>query len=130
MESNTANNTPTRITDEDLKRLEELDANAAPAPWSVDYMYGAIRHVQRNVDLEAFCDPSDIKDTEHTPGRYDGTFLGELRNMLPGLLARLKAAENVIQAKCNCSSLGDSYTGKRCPEMDAQTAWRKAKGEL
>jgi hypothetical protein len=46
-------------------------------------MYTAVRHCQRNVDI-------DVEDGFNEPDRYDGTCIAELVNMLPRIIAALR----------------------------------------
>lgn len=84
----------------DKDRIAELlaiEKTMEPAPWSTDYLYGAIRHITRNVDSDAFAS-EDWGKTGNAPGRYDGTPLAKLRNSLPELLDTLTAALRVVAA--------------------------------
>lgn len=74
-----------------IQTLERIDAEMSPAPWCVDAVSAAIRHVQKNTEvmedaLEYADDPSGS-----LPSRYDGESLGRLRNLLPEIIAHLKA---------------------------------------
>ena len=68
-----------------IKKLEALEADLN-LPFCPVWMYEAVRHCQRNMDLE-------VEDGFNEPGRHDGAAIGELVNMLPTIIAALKAQE-------------------------------------
>jgi len=67
--------------DDLIKKLEELEAGFN-LPICPSWMYTAVRHCQRNVDI-------DVEDGFNEPDRYDGTYIAELVNMLPSIIAAL-----------------------------------------
>ena len=54
-------------------------------PLCEGYMYGAIRHVTRNVETECF--HQEHEGECGTPGRYDGAGMAKVLNAAPALLA-------------------------------------------
>lgn len=76
-----------------LDELKAIEASfEAKAPWNEDALYAAIRHVHRNTDImEDTLDGSKLDD-RGLPGRYDGTPLARLRNILPRVIAALEAS--------------------------------------
>ena len=85
----------------DTAILDELKAIEASfesmAPWSENALSAAIRHVQRNTDV--MYDALDGSDEQGLPGRYDGTPLARLRNILPRVIGALEAANHPLPAQ-------------------------------
>lgn len=69
-----------------VAELEKLDSVATPAPWPHDYCQGAVRHISKNVDQDAFYDGSFDGWSRYN----DGPLIAAARNALPALLAELK----------------------------------------
>ncbi len=82
----------------DIEKLREKEKELARAPWCPEYLYSAIRHVQRNCDFECFDHQGDAADDCNQPNRYDGRPLAAIRNAVPAMLdeiERLRAQEAV-----------------------------------
>ncbi len=81
--------------DELRSQLLALDCEIASGPWNEEHMYGAVRHVTRNVDSSAYCndcpDEEDGREEHKFFSIYDGTNLAKLRNLLPEILKALKS---------------------------------------
>lgn len=87
-----------------------------PGPWSRSWVYGAIRHVCRNVDSDAFWSPDEGEDTEtanwpdyYTPGDVD------LITAAPELLEACQLMETAIATgEVTCDVLnGRFWTAKK-----------------
>lgn len=68
-------------------------------PLNSDCVYGAVRHVCRNVDHDAFC---FVEGEHNSLSRNDGTNIANLVNVIPELLEeikRLKVLEKGFYAK-------------------------------
>jgi len=77
-----------------IARLEVISAAfEQPAPWCIAALSGGIRHLQRNCDvMEDYQEDASEEDKSgNLPGRYDGEPLAQLRNLLPDIIASLKA---------------------------------------
>lgn len=62
------------ISEEELQALEKLAQEASGGKWCSDWCYSAIRHVQRNCDIE--CGTHSGTDDECNQfGRYDGPYI-------------------------------------------------------
>ena len=87
-----------RLTDDELSEIIALEASMSPAPWSVQALYAAIRHVQRNTDvMDDVQDYAEEPDkSANLPDRYDGEALAKLRNYLPRLLAELSRLSRLV----------------------------------
>lgn len=77
----------------ELRAIEEQFESRAP--WSESALYSGIRHVQRNTDIfeDALYYEEGGGEGIQTPGRYDGTPLAKLRNILPRLISALEAQQ-------------------------------------
>lgn len=69
---------------------------AAPGPWSEECVYGAIRHVDRNVDHDMYCECGRRPESKMF-GRYDGPFIAHSRTDIPALLDHANSADKVIE---------------------------------
>jgi hypothetical protein len=82
----------------DLDKLKELCEKATPGPWSRSWIAGAIRHINRNVDFDAFWFPTDEEkknlDRVNYPSRHepDYDFIVISRTALPQLIQALEKA--------------------------------------
>ena len=78
----------------DLAAIRTDLAELGNVNYCPDYMYQALRHVQRNCDLECGTHPWDGPDEDacHSPGRYDGTAIARLLAAIPALLAAVEEA--------------------------------------
>ena len=47
------------LTPEVLADLRAKAEKATPGPWPENYVWGAVRHIDRNVDRSLFCDDAD-----------------------------------------------------------------------
>lgn len=74
-----------------IARLAALRAECEQRPICEDYAYQAIRHINRNCDMqcESHADGSECVEW----ARYDGTALAVLWNEWPAILHALKVAE-------------------------------------
>ena len=84
------------MTDDELKALEALAEKATTGPWSERWLYGALRHINRNVDRDCFIDDADLPDGARWPGKEDAAFISACRTAVPALIAevrRLQARE-------------------------------------
>jgi len=73
-----------------LERLIELEKKATPGPWEKKWLYGALRHINKNVDWDAFYSgPDEIE----TPDKDDAEFISEMRNQLPELLSTFTSTQ-------------------------------------
>jgi hypothetical protein len=68
-------------------------------PWCSEYLYGAIRHVQRNVDRESLLGgdcPTHGSDYDHCsgPGMYDGPYVALMHP--PVALALAESLESFV----------------------------------
>jgi hypothetical protein len=61
-------------------------------------MYTAVRHCQRNVDI-------DVEDGFNEPDRYDGTCIAELVNMLPSIIAALRQPQTDVDEDIRATAL-------------------------
>lgn len=92
---------------DDLAMIAQVDAaiqTLALGPWCPDWMASAIRHLDKNCDLDCFADGHSY-DARHSvsgevvacnrPGRYDGNSLAIIRNNIERLieLAKLGAVK-------------------------------------
>lgn len=82
------------MTNEELHTLECLELEAADAPWSEEWCYGACRHIDKNVDPTCFYEG---KGNGNGWGRYDGTFIARLRNAAPHLFAEIRELRAEVQ---------------------------------
>jgi hypothetical protein len=74
------------MTAEEIAELRAKLKGITPLPWCAGWMSGAIRHVVRNVDTDAFHDhDGDIEDCAG-PDRYDGDAIAAVMNAAPRLL--------------------------------------------
>jgi hypothetical protein len=81
---------------------------AAPGPWSVSWLYGALRHINRNVDFDAFwsTDPDEDRDKAIWPEKTDAAFIAASSTQRAGELEALKLAVSVINTmmdNCACN---------------------------
>jgi len=78
------------MTEEQIAELERLEREATQAPWPLDYVQGAVRHISRNVDRDSFYIMSE-GDPDFWWGRHtDGPLIVAMRNALPRLLEERK----------------------------------------
>lgn len=62
------------LTPEVLADLRSKAEKATPGPWPENYVWGAVRHIARNVDRSLFCD--DAEDATFNWNRYtDGHYI-------------------------------------------------------
>jgi len=55
--------------------IRKLATEANPGPWCTSYAYAAIRHVQRNCDIDVECDRHADRDDCLSFGMYDGPYV-------------------------------------------------------
>lgn len=91
---------PAPTTAEEREKWAAMDKQAAMPPWDADWCYGACRHIEKNVDTDAFYDGEGSGWNRH-----DGPFIAEMRNAFPRLLAdvdraavRVAEVERVVEA--------------------------------
>jgi hypothetical protein len=88
----------------DLDKLKELCEKATPEPWSRSWIAGAIRHINRNVDFDAFWFPTDEEkknlDRVNYPSRHepDYDFIVTSRTALPALISAYEKAREALKA--------------------------------
>lgn len=104
------------ISREQVEELRKLEKSMSVPPWSIDYLYGAIRHIERNVDIGAFVSEG-WSEKGGSPGKYDGTALAQLRNAIPELLDTLDAALKVIAAAKKFKHHNDINHCGQCQEL-------------
>lgn len=89
------------MSDDVTKALAKLEADVdqITKPLSPSWMAGGIRHLNRNVDYEAFWsqDDQDSGDGD-APDRYEGKHMARVLNAAPALLAIARAAAELMQA--------------------------------
>jgi hypothetical protein len=93
----------TPLTREQLDKLAEAESKLTCAPWCRSFMYGAIRHVMRNCDIE--CDHGE-PCPEGAPDRYDGEALADLRNAAPALIAMARRGMELEDVLLGIASKG------------------------
>lgn len=78
-------------------KIRELATKAAPGPWCPDYTYAAIRHVQRNCDLDFDCDVHTDRDQDQCRafGMYDGPYVAMWHPGVALLVAELLDANAI-----------------------------------
>ena len=79
------------MTDIDIHGLKAA-AQKLSLPLSPSWMAGGIRHLDRNVDCDAFWNEPEGGDG-FAPGRYEGETMATVLNAVPALIERLEAAE-------------------------------------
>lgn len=75
-------------------RTEEIKGRLkaiSPAPWCKEYCYSAIRHVERNCDIECGEDHGDEMCNRF--GRYDGKAIAQFPEDIAFLLAEIERLE-------------------------------------
>ena len=77
---------------EQIKTRAEKFADLCP-----DYMYRAIRHLERNCDVECEAAEEDENHVCNHPDRYEGEDMAKVLADVPKLLAALEAVEEVAQ---------------------------------
>ena len=85
----------------EVDRIEALANAATEGPWNLAWISGALRHINRNVDFDAFMDEEDYKRLDEDGHKYpqrrqeDYVFVTESRTAIPYLIAlvREQAAE-------------------------------------
>lgn len=82
------------MTDIDIHGLKAA-AQKLSLPLSPSWMAGGIRHLNKNVDSDAFWDEPEGGDG-FTPGRYEGETMATVLNAVPALLALADAAEMLV----------------------------------
>lgn len=83
---------------ETARRVLDLDAKMTPSPWPEDYWYGAIRHIQRNVDADSFYSPDEGTEPWCGPARDEGTLIAQMRNAAPDLARALLESQAALAA--------------------------------
>jgi len=82
------------VTDEELNELEKLAGGAASGEWCRDWTYSAIRHVQRNCDIECGRHSSGEDDECQSFDRYDGPYIAYANpDRIRRLIADLREAK-------------------------------------
>lgn len=100
----TPGRTPSLDLDAIRADLAELgDVNYCPA-----YLYQAVRHVQRNCEIECGEHGYDDESNCVEPGRYDGTAMARLLAAVPALLAAVESAH------ARCPDHGDRLPCGEC----------------
>ncbi len=74
-----------------IEELKALAGKIGPLPLCESWMYEAIRHCQRNMDL-------DVSDGFHEPERQSGEAIAKLVNNLPTILSALSAVPVMKEA--------------------------------
>lgn len=83
----------------DAERLAGLHHSIASGePISIEWLYSAVRHYERNCDWD---EPEDGA----VPDRQSGEAMGELINALPALLARIAALEDALRTATKTANL-------------------------
>lgn len=73
-----------------------------PGPWSRAWIYGAIRHINRNVDESAFYDPErDPQKDANTPNVRSNEGDADLITAAPDLLEAARVARIFIATTCS-----------------------------
>jgi hypothetical protein len=76
----------------DLDALKAALAKIGTLPVSHDWMYHSVRHCERNMDFEDYCE--DLKaETHHVPDRQCGGEIALAVNRAPAMIARIEALE-------------------------------------
>ena len=81
----------------DYSELKRLATKADQNQWCPDWTYQAVRHIDRNVDIECSKHPYDYNGTEvcHHWGRYDGDYVAAASpSVVLAILAELEALRN------------------------------------
>lgn len=97
-----------KITDFLIARLDEKEALAkeeSDPDWCPDYLHSAIRHVQRNCDIDCYAhdDPAGWSNCGQ-PDRYAGTFIAD--NDPKYVLADIAAKRKIIKMSTAWPSYG------------------------
>lgn len=103
-----------------------------PGPWSRSWVYGAIRHINKNVDSDAFWQPDDGEDpdTANCPNVRSFPADADLIAAAPDLLDALRQAVSVLGedglVECFCRG---NFVCSGCRAREAsQAAIAKAEG--
>ena len=76
----------------DFQDVREALAKIGTLPVSHDWMYHSVRHCERNMDFEDYCE--DLKaETHHVPDRQCGGEIALAVNRAPAMIARIEALE-------------------------------------
>lgn len=89
------------MTNDDLARIEALAKAATAGEWSKDWLYGALRHINRNVDMDAFFDgdPYTTAHPEKTDAEYIAAMHPQQALALIEEVRRLRKALESIKAR-------------------------------
>lgn len=68
------------------------EAKYTPAPWNLPWIYGGIRHLNRNVDFDAFVNPDDLPDSDNIPQKEDARLIAAAPILLAALEELTEAA--------------------------------------
>lgn len=96
------------VSEEELVKLDDLASGAAPGEWCPDWTYSAIRHVQRNCDIECSKHGDDAGEDDDclSFGRYDGPYVAYANpDRIRRLIADLREARKP-PAEVTALSLG------------------------
>lgn len=127
------------------KKIKSLLSEISPWPWCEDYCYEAIRHVQRNCDIE--CLEHEDLDKCKSFGKYDGSFISKAPEIIDQLLRQNEILRKALefysdvyvlyiisQTNCGAHDLPDNKNGiilvdgnaeakealKKCDEIEAE----------
>jgi len=110
------------MTLEELKQIEDRASAATPGPWSPKHIYSALRHLDKNIDVDSYCwecqaaldkefsEESADENIEESRCKYpfakDSSFVAHAREDVPKLIAEVKRLQNLVNA-CILAARGE-----------------------
>lgn len=113
------------MTQEQKAKVEHYEALANAAtegPWSLEWVAGALRHINRNVDFECFMGEDDYKRLDEGGHNYpqqrqeDYLFVTESRTAIPYLIALVREQEAELERRKYCTLCGREAPHESMPE--------------
>ena len=109
-----------------IQRIKELLAKATDKPWSKDWLYGALRHINRNVDFDAFV--SEGWEGKN-PQKEDAELICLLRNTIESLLAERERHVEALE-RISKELIRIEYRGEDNARYESSDAVKIAKQAL
>ena len=110
------------MTPAELKEIEDRANAATPGPWSPKHIYSALRHLDKNIDVDSYCwecqaaldkefsEESADENIEESRCKYpfakDSSFVAHAREDVPKLIAEVKRLQNLVNA-CILAARGE-----------------------